>query len=367
MEFRSHLAGSANRRAVLIAAAVSVIVIFLIDSMTQVGVMVADLYMAVLLMVSRIVMPRTLLVVALGCVLLTVVAYFVISPGDIWRSTSLVNLFVVLATIGAATLILWRNRLAELALRDSRDQLAHIARVTTLGELTASITHEVNQPLAGVVTNAHACLLWLAAQPPNLDEARKALDRVARDGNRAGAVIQRVRAMVKKSPPQLDPIDINDAVREVLALTREEVVRHRAVVETDLSSGLPQVPADRIQVQQVILNLVVNALDAIDADDVGPRKIEVRTGREGASDVRVTVRDSGTGLDPQDLEKVFDAFHTTKPNGMGMGLAISRSIIQAHGGRLWAMPNAPRGAAFHFTLPIRRETAPPVEQTLSAS
>jgi signal transduction histidine kinase len=294
--------------------------------------------------------------------LLTVVSHFV-SPGDTWGNTALVNLSFVLASIALTAFILYRNRSAELALRESQNQLAHLMRVTNLGELTASISHEVNQPLAGIVTNAHACLRWLAAQPPNLEEARQAVERIVKGGNRAGAVIQRVRAMMKKSPPQMDWVDINDTILEVMALTRGAAESRRATLETELSSGLPPVPGDRIQVQQVILNLVLNALEAIDANDATPRKVVIETGREGATDVRVSVRDSGKGLGPQALEQVFDAFYTTKPDGMGMGLAISRSIIQAHDGRLWAMPNTPRGAVFRFTLPVHRETNSSVEQT----
>lgn len=361
MELRSPSPGHARPRAILIAVPVSVIVIFVIDAITNVEMVVADLYVAVVLMVSRVVRTRGLLLVASGCALLTVVAHF-ISPGNTWGSTALINRTFALATIGIATFIVWRNRSAELALRESRDQLAHLMRVTTLGELTASITHEVNQPLAGVVTNAHACLRWLAAQPPNLEEARQAVERVVKDGNRAGTVIQRVRAMVKKSPPQMGRVDINDTILEVVALTRGEVGNHGATLETTLARGLPSVPGDRIQVQQVILNLTLNALEAIDANGAAPRRVEVETGMEGAAEVRVTVRDSGKGLEPQNPEQVFEAFYTTKPDGMGMGLAISRSIIQAHGGRLWATPSAPGGAIFHFTLPVHSETNSSVEQ-----
>jgi signal transduction histidine kinase len=345
---------------------VTALAIFVLDACTDVALVVADLYAVVVLMVYRVVRPRELLLVGAGCGVLTVAGNF-LSPGDVWSSTAFSNLFFKLATIGVTTFIAWRNQSAELALRESRDQLAHLMRVTSLGEFTASISHEVNQPLAGVVANAHACLRWLAAQPPNLEEAREGIGRILRDGNRAGALIHRVRAMVKKSSSQIDSVDINDLILEVVGLTRAEAEGHRAALETELSSELPPVPGDHIQLQQVILNLVLNALEATDAGDAARRKVEVETAREGATDIRVTVRDAGKGLDPQDLEKVFGAFYTTKPHGMGMGLAISRSIIQAHGGRLWATPNAPRGAAFHVTLPIRRETAPSVEQTLAAS
>ena len=350
----------AEPRAVLLAAGVSAIGIFALDTITDVDIQVAYLYSVVLLMISDVLPPRGLLLAASGCALLTVAGHFG-GPGDVWGRPALINLSFVLASIAFTAFILWRNWSAELALRELRNQLAHLMRVTHLGELTASISHEVNQPLAGVVANGHACLRWLAAQPPNLEEARQAVERIVRDGNRADAVIQRVRAMAKRSPPQTSWVDINDTIQEVMALARGEVERRRASLRTELSSGLSPVPGDRIQLQQVILNLVLNALEAIDANGAAPRTIEIETGREGATDVRVTVR-----VGPQALEQVFDAFYTTKPDGLGMGLAISRSIIQAHDGRLWATPNTPRGAVFQFTLPAHRQTNTSAERTQSA-
>jgi signal transduction histidine kinase len=365
MKLRSITAEFSNR-AVLAAAAVLAAGIFALDVLTDVAVVVADLYVVVVLMVSRVGRPRDIWVATAACGVLAVVGHF-ICPGDGWSVTALVNLSFILATIGVTAFIVWRHRLAERALGGSRDQLAHLMRVTTLGELTASLTHEVNQPLAGVVANAHAGLRWLAVQPPDLSEARNALDRILRDGHRAGTVTERVRAMARKFPPQMNLIDINDAVQEVVVLTRGEAASHRTGLATKLSGELPAVPCDRVQVQQVIFNLVTNALEAAGTGGTGPRQVQVETAREGAGEVRVTVRDSGLGLGPQELEKVFHAFYTTKPHGMGMGLAISRSIVQAHGGRLWATPNAPRGAAFHFSLPIEQETIPALEQSPSAS
>jgi PAS domain S-box-containing protein len=243
------------------------------------------------------------------------------------------------------------------ALQQARAELAHVTRVTTLGELTASIAHEVNQPIAAVVTNAGAGLRWLAAQPPDLEEARQTLHRIIKDGNRASEVIGRIRALVKKAPARKDRLDINETVLEVVALTRSEAERNRVSLQTRLAKDLPRIPGDRIQLQQVILNLIVNALEAMSGESAGPRGVLISSEKDGSKSVIVAVRDSGAGLGSVSLEQLFDAFYTTKPDGMGMGLAISRSIIEAHGGRLWATPNVPQGAVFQFTLPAGEREA----------
>jgi len=246
---------------------------------------------------------------------------------------------------------------AAAALQEAQAELAHATRVTTLGELTASIAHEVNQPLAGVVSSGNACLRWLASQPPNIENAKQSAERIIRDANRASEVIQRVRSLAKKAPLQKVWLDINETVLETLVLTRMEVAQHRASLSTELSDDAPLVWTDRIQLQQVILNLVMNAIEAVSAVGDGPRDLLVSTAKHEADGVLLTVRDSGTGLDPEKLDHIFDAFYTTKREGMGMGLAVSRSIIEAHGGRLWASPNEPRGAVFQFTLPSNGEEA----------
>ena len=239
---------------------------------------------------------------------------------------------------------------AEQTLRRAQAELAHVARVATMGELTASIAHEVNQPIAATVLNAQAALRWLGARPPNLEEARQALARIVNDGNRAGDVIRRIRDLIKKAPPRVEWLDINDAIREVIELTRAETVNNDVSVQTELAAGLPRVKGDRVELQQVVLNLIVNAVEAMSAGAGGTRELLISTARAD-TDVLVTVRDSGPGMPAEGLERVFDPFHTTKPTGLGMGLSISRSIIVAHGGRLWASANAPRGAVFQFTVP----------------
>jgi two-component system sensor kinase FixL len=244
---------------------------------------------------------------------------------------------------------------AEEALYQAQAELAHVTRVTTLGEMTASIAHEINQPLGAVVNNASACLRWLAAA--NQEEARQSAALIIADAHRASAIIGRIRAFVKKAPPQNAWCNINDTILEVLALARSAVHRHRVSLQTHLAEDVPLIVGDRIQVQQVLLNLLTNAIEAMRGLSGGPRELQVGTGKDALQGVRVTVRDSGPGLDPDSLDQLFTAFYTTKPQGMGMGLAISRSIIEAHGGRLWATANAGRGAVFQFTLPRGGERA----------
>jgi len=226
-----------------------------------------------------------------------------------------------------------------------------VARVTALGELTAVISHEVNQPLTGLVSSGSACLRWLSAETPDLAAARRSVERMIKDGKRAGEIINRIRAMVKKAPPQRESLNINDTIMEVMALVLAEVRRSGISVHAALSPDLPLVLGDRIQLQQVVLNLIVNALEAMSGIDQMQRRLSVSSIRHEPNGVLVAVSDSGTGLDPTSLDRVFDAFYTTKVDGMGMGLAVSQKLVQAHGGRLWATPNLPQGAIFQFRLP----------------
>jgi hypothetical protein len=243
------------------------------------------------------------------------------------------------------------TKIAEEALNRARSELAHVARVTTLSTLTASIAHEVNQPLSGIITNAGTCLRMLDAQPPNLEGARDTARRTIRDGHRASEVITRLRALFSKREFTLESLDLNDAIQEVIALSRGELQRHRVVLHSELADDLPHATGDRIQLQQVILNLLRNASDAmVDVHD-RPRHVLIRTEREDDEQIRVSVRDNGVGLDPQSMNKLFDAFYTTKHDGMGIGLSISRSIIERHHGRLWAEPNEGPGATFVLSLP----------------
>jgi PAS domain S-box-containing protein len=239
---------------------------------------------------------------------------------------------------------------AEEALQEIQTELAHANRVAMMGQLTASIAHEVNQPIAAAVTNANAALRWLSVERPDLEEARRALGRIVDNGNRASEVIGRIRALIKKAPPQKDSVAIKDAILEVVTLTHGEAVKHRVLVRTRLAEGLPPVEGDRVQLQQVILNLVVNAFEAM-SGQTEARELLISAEKAEPDGVLVAVRDSGPGLAPEHIERLFEAFYTTKPTGMGMGLSICRSIIEAHGGRLWASANEPRGAVFQFTAP----------------
>jgi C4-dicarboxylate-specific signal transduction histidine kinase len=241
----------------------------------------------------------------------------------------------------------------ERQFREMQMQLAHANRLATIGQLTASITHEVNQPIAGTIINAEAALRWLAGQPPDLEEVRQALTRIVNDGNRVGEVIAGIRALVKKAPQRKHGVTINDAVQEVVALTHSEAMQSRVSVRTQLAAGLPLIEGDRVQLQQVMLNLIINAVEAMSGVTEGARDLLISTGKADSDGVLVSIRDSGPGLAPAALERLFDAFYSTKPSGLGLGLSICRSIIEAHGGRLWATGLHPHGALFQFTIPTR--------------
>jgi C4-dicarboxylate-specific signal transduction histidine kinase len=235
-------------------------------------------------------------------------------------------------------------------------ELAHINRVNVIGEMTASIAHEINQPLSGVVSNGEACLLWLAADSPNLEEAREAARRIVRDGTRAGEIISRIRGLVKKSPAPKTELDLNETVREVIALMADEAKRRKVTIQTEFAEALGPVVGDRVQLQQVVLNLVINAMDAM--HDSVSRRLRIATSNIEPGQVCVTVQDTGVGLDSDSLTKIFDPFYSTK-SGMGMGLSISRSIVQSHGGRMWAATNDGAGATVQFTIPLYREGTSP--------
>jgi C4-dicarboxylate-specific signal transduction histidine kinase len=259
--------------------------------------------------------------------------------------------------------------LASEALREAQAELAHVNRVTTMGQLAASIAHEVNQPLAASVTNAHAGLRWLGLQPPNLEEVREALAAIVTDSNRASDVINRMRALIKKAPARKDGLQINEVILEVTALMRGEFVKSGVSLNTQLAQGLPLIQGDRVQLQQVLVNLIMNAVEAMGSVNHGSRKLLIGTGADEAGGVRISVQDSGPGLNPQIFDRVFDPFYTTKADGMGMGLSICRSIIEAHDGRIWASAMPGSGSTFNVSLPgaVDKATAligAPVAETL---
>lgn len=247
-----------------------------------------------------------------------------------------------------------RRRRAEALARSELAELAHMNRLATAGELSASIAHEMNQPLAGIVAYAEAGQNWLSCPIPDIAEARAQFERIAQAGHRAAAIIQRIRAFFKKGDPSLEPIDVNDLVRDVLLLVGADLRRRKVVVELALTEALPLIRGDRVQLQQVILNLVVNAADAMDAVADRERRLQVRSGREGDATVRIDVRDSGPGVAADEIDRMFAPFYTTKAKGMGMGLSISRSMVEAHGGTLTAHRAEPSGMVFSFVLPPPR-------------
>jgi PAS domain S-box-containing protein len=257
----------------------------------------------------------------------------------------------------AFVLDLTERKRAEAEVREMQMEVAHANRATTMGQLTASIAHEVNQPIAATVTNAEAALRFLDRHPPDLEEVREGLVNIVKDGNRAGDVIGRIRELIKKAPPRKDWVDINEAIDEVIELTRGEAMKSGASVQTALGEGLPLIEGDRVQLQQVALNLVMNAIQAMSADAEGPRELTITTAQAEPNEVLVAVKDTGPGLAPSSLEQLFAPFYTTKPDGLGMGLSICRSIIEAHRGRLWVTTNLPRGAIFHFTVPTHAVSA----------
>jgi NO-binding membrane sensor protein with MHYT domain len=260
--------------------------------------------------------------------------------------------FVILAVASIASLS--EQKRAEEALRQAQADLARVNRVTTMGALTASIAHEVNQPITAAATNADACMRWLSGDPPNLEEARAAAMGIVKDAMRAAEIINRIRLLFKKGTTQRELLDVNDVIREMIVLLRGEVAQHSVSVRTELAADLPQVMGDRVQLQQVMMNLMSNSIDAM-KDVEGPRELAIKSQRAENEHLMVSVSDTGVGLPPQQADQIFNAFVSTKLHGTGMGLSISRSIIESHSGRLWAADNSPRGASFHLTLPAKVE------------
>jgi C4-dicarboxylate-specific signal transduction histidine kinase len=244
---------------------------------------------------------------------------------------------------------------AEEALRQAHADLAHVNRVTAMGELTASLAHEVNQPIAAAVTDANTCLRWLSRDQPDVEEARQAASRVVKDAVRASEIISRVRALFKKGTSQRELVDVNEVIREMIVLLRSQATRYSISMRTELSEDLPQITGDRVQLQQVLMNLMINGIEAMKDVD-GRRELAVKSQRAEDEQLMVSVNDTGVGLPSHHADQIFNAFFTTKPHGTGMGLRISRSIAESHGGRLWATENSPRGASFHLTLPTKAET-----------
>jgi C4-dicarboxylate-specific signal transduction histidine kinase len=306
-------------------------------------------------MAGGFVRGRQLWLVTLACGIGTIAAQFLAHRltlgNDQIAYIGAFNTSVSILTTTVATWLILRGQAVETAMRSAQSELARSSRITIMGELTASIAHEVNQPIAGVMTNANACMRWLAANPPDLVEASSAASRIVRDGTRAADIIGRIRKIFAKSSPQYEATDINQLIRETAELLRAQAARHAITIRTDLAPDIPAIAADHVQLQQVLVNLVVNAMDSL-RDIPRVREALLKSWQPDGGHVAVSVSDNGCGLPPEHGDRIFATFFTTKPDGTGMGLSISRSIIEAHDGQLRATQNRPFGATFTFTLPL---------------
>ena len=327
--------------------------IFIADTVTNLEIAVAVLYVAVILISVRGGHPRAVMGVGVGCAVLTVLSFCLTRTGAF--EPGLANCTLSLVAIGATTWLAIRIEAAGVAIRQAQADLAHMSRVMIMSELTTSIAHEVSQPLAAIVANSNAAIRWLSRSPANEDEARRALDRIAKDADRAGAVIARVRHLVKRVPASKDSVDLREMITDSLALVREQIRVNRILLRTELANNLPDVMGDRVQLQQVVLNMLLNGIEALSRIDPESRELLVNASTQGRH-ITVSVSDSGVGIPYEAADRVFDAFYTTKPDGMGVGLAISRSIVEAHGGTMSIAPHEPRGTTVGFALPQGKET-----------
>ena len=340
-----------------VIAIVLAVAIFVVDTVTDLEIAVPVFYTAVILISVRFCTRRGVIFVGLGCIGLTLLSD-ILTPQPSASAAGIINTTISVLAIVSITYLVLKTEAAERSVYEARAQLAHVARVTTLGELTASLAHEVNQPITATVANATAGLRWLSAEPPDLDEARAAIERIVRDANRAGTIVGRVRGLAKRAPAQKVPCDINDVILEIATLTSSEFYKRHVKLRTELPRDLPKANADPVQLQQVVLNLVMNAVESMDAVPEAKRSLFIGSARDPVGGITVTVRDTGLGLKgDEDAERIFAPFYTTKSNGMGLGLTITQSIVESHGGRIWAEANTPKGMVFRFTLPAMPGTS----------
>ena len=340
---------SPRRPLALLALILVMAAIFLADTVTDYAVAAACFYAAVILAASRLLAARGLIALAAVCIALTALSFFLTRFGT--YRIGLVNSVIGMLVISITTYLALKMEAAKAAVQDAQAKLLRLARASTVGELTTSIAHEVNQPLAAIASSAEAGQRWLAQAPPNLDKARQTMARILADAHRASDVIARIRGLTQGSAPMRQAFDLNQAVDEMLALSRSELDQHGIVVARMFAADLPWVHADRVQVQQVIGNLILNAVDAMTEVDPADRRLSLLTAREGSQSVSLSVRDRGAGLPAEQTERVFDAFWTTKAHGLGLGLSLSRSMIEANGGRIRAERPSGGGACFVFELP----------------
>ena len=325
-----------------------IVVIFIADTITELEIAVAVFYVAVVLLATGFLRARGVLIVSASCVFLTLASFMFTRSGA--YEAGVINGALSLCAIVITTYLGLTKSSALIAKHEARAQLARLARVNTLGEMTASIAHEVNQPLTAVITSANAGLRWLGAEPPNMGKVRQALDRIISDANRASNIVSRVRNLSKRAEPKAEWLDATMIVAEIIALSRGELDQNYVTVRTHAEENLPLVFADGVQIQQVLLNIVLNAMEAMANTPQERRELTIELSRRNGGFVEFSICDNGLGVSPDATETIFDAFHSTKPEGMGIGLAVSRSIVETHGGRIWANPRPDGGAEFHFTL-----------------
>lgn len=324
--------------------------IFIADTITELEIAFPVFYTVIVLIAARFCTKRGIIFVGVGCIgliFLSDVLTIAVSPSQ----AGIANTAISAVAIAATTYLAAKIQTEKETTYQARSQLAHVMRVTTVGEMATSIAHQINQPLAAMAVHSNACLNWLDAEPPNLDEARKNITRIAEDADRANEVIVQVRNLTKGSPPEKAWLRINEIILSTVGFLDREIQRYHISLQTGLSDNVPAVQGDQVQLQQVVLNLLLNAIEAVHQTSFGPRQLVIRSVQRDPKSVLITVQDTGAGFALEDSERLFDAFYTTKQDGMGMGLAISRSIVELHGGRIWATSNTPTGAAFHFTLP----------------
>lgn len=343
-------ASPSRRTLALLGLGLVMAAIFAADTLTDYAVAAACFYAAVILAASRILGPRGLVLLAAACVALTGVSFFLTRFGT--YRIGLVNSAIGMLVIVITTYLSLKMEAAKAAVQEAQARLLRVARASTVGELTTSIAHEVNQPLAAIASSAEASQRWLAQDPPNVDKARQTLARILADAHRASDVIARIRGLTRGASPERRGFDLNQAVLEMLALSRSELEQHAVIVTTQFDDELPLVLGDRVQVQQVIGNLILNAVDAMDGIPAAARRLTLRSLRVDGGRVALSVRDHGSGLPLEAPERVFDAFWTTKSGGLGLGLSLSRSILEANGGQIRAEPAEGGGAHFVFELPI---------------
>jgi signal transduction histidine kinase len=332
-------------------ASVLATAIFIADTVTDLEIAFPAFYTLIVLIAVRFCKKREVVLVGIGCIALTLLSDL-LTIGVPASQAGIANTCISLFAIVATTYLALKIEVEKEATFEARSQLAHIARVTTLGEMTTTIAHEVNQPLTAVLINGNACLHWLDAEPPDLNEARKNIANIVRDANRASGIVVQVRDLTKGLPPENDWLKVNELILATTLLIDREIQQNQISMQTQLSDDAPLMQGDRVQLQQVLLNLLLNAIEALSSVSIGSRHLVVASAKKDSESVLVSIYDSGKGFPPDDLGRLFDPFYTTKSDGIGMGLTISRSIVESHGGRIWATPNSPRGAVFQFTLPV---------------